>query len=139
MKAYSLNEVTLDVGGISLDEQRGEITITPLAERFSFKVGVDGVVTVVEDKNESCEVKILCFQSSNINERLSALYQLARNSGAGTAGIVPIYLRDRQGTTLFAALEAIVAGLPEQKFGKELGDREWKILVANPETFVGSN
>lgn len=139
MKAYSLNEVTCDVGGITLSEQVGEITITPMAERFSFRVGVDGTVSMQEDKNESCEVKILCFQSSNINERLSALYQLARNSGAGTAGIIPIFIRDRQGTTLFAALEAIVAGMPETKFGREVGDREWKILVANPEYFAGGN
>ncbi len=140
MKAYSLNEVTCEVGGVTLSEQMGEISIEPLGQRFSFRIGVDGVVVVQEDKGQdSCNVKITCFQSSNINDRLSAIYQLARLSGAGTAGIVPIYIRDRQGTTLFAALECIVAGMAPTKFAKEVGDREWTILVANPEYFAGGN
>jgi len=139
MYVYSLKEVSLIVGGLPLEEQIGSITITPQAKRIVPKVGVDGTVTISVNEDKSCIVKVTCMQSSQVNAALSGILKVAENSPAGTLGIVPLMIRDRQGITTFAALNAVIMGWPEQKFEAEAGDREWEIFAADPETFVGGN
>ncbi len=139
MYVYALKEVSLIVGGIPLEEQIGAITITPTTKRITAKSGTDGAVTISVNNDRSATVKIQCMQSSQVNAILSGILKLAENSPAGTLGIVPIMIRDRQGTTTFAALNAVIMGWPELKFEAESGDREWEIFAADPETFVGGN
>jgi hypothetical protein len=139
MKTYSLNEVTLNVGGVPLDEQIGEISLEANNERFTFVVGVDGEVTMCENKDDSHVVLITCMASSDVNTKLSGIYRLARNSPAGNLGIVPINVSDRQGTSTFIAAECVITGWPKRVYAPKVGDVQWKLFVANPERFDGGN
>lgn len=139
MKAYDLQEVRFVLGGIVMAQQKGRITITPRAKRITAKVGNDGEATISKNGDKSCDVKIQCMQSSDINAKLSAMMLLVENSPAGTLGIMPIEISDGSGLDTFVALNAIVTGWPEKVYEAESGDREWEIFVADPEQFAGGN
>lgn len=138
MKTYSLNEHTLLLGGIPIEEDVGTVTLTPVGPRFSFRNGIDGTTTMSENKgndNHNCKIK-LGYGSAG-NAVISAVYQAARKSGAGNAGIVPFVLKDRQGTSLCATLEAIPIGWPDTERAAEAGEIEWNIFLVQPERFEG--
>lgn len=139
MKNRSLNEVTVLLGGIPMTEQVTKITITPNAPRFTVKVGVDGVATMSENKDNSHTVKYACMDSSESNAKLSAAYLLAMNSPAGTLGIIPLVINDSQGTSIFVALSAVITGWPERTYETESGENEWTLFVEDPQRFEGGN
>lgn len=138
MKTYSLNEHTLLVGGLPITEDIGSITLAPVGKRFSFKNGIDGTTTMSENKgndNHTCKIKI--GYGSAGNAVISAVYNLARKSPAGNAGIVPLVMKDRQGTSLCATLEAIPMGWPDVERAAESGEIEWELFLVQPERFEG--
>lgn len=138
MKTYSLNEHTLLVGGLPITEDVGSISIAPVGKRFSFRNGVDGTTTMSENKGQDNHTaKIKLGYGSAGNAVISAVYQLARKSAAGNAGIVPFVLKDRQGTSLLATLEAVVMGWPDVERAAESGEIEWELFLVQPERFEG--
>jgi hypothetical protein len=139
MKNRSLNEVQVLLGGIPIKEQAMKITITPNAKRFTVKVANDGVATMSENKDNSHTVKYQCMESSASNAILSAAYTLAMNSPAGTAGIIPLVINDKQGNSIFVALSAVITGWPERAYEPESGDIEWELFVEDPQRFEGGN
>lgn len=138
MKPYSLNAHDLNFAGIDLDDDRGKVTIKPVGERFSFRSGVDGTTTMSEDKgkdNHTAEVEL--GYGSTANAKLSAFYNLARASGAGTAGVGPFILKDRQGTSLVGTIQAVIVGWPDQERAAEAGTVVWKFFLVQPDIFIG--
>lgn len=139
---YSGDQVTLNVSGIPIETGKaddGFIEIEQSEESFSLKSGLDGAVTLVENKNFSHVVTIKLMQTSPANDILSAIFTLARKSAGGQLGVVPVGIKDQQGTSVLVAAEAIIAGFPNQAFNKDVGSVSWKLLVPNPERFVGGN
>lgn len=139
MKTYSLNEVMTLLGNVRLTEQIGKITITANAKRRTMKVGNDGVATLEENKDNSHTVKIQCMGSSQVNDILSAAMLLGEASPAGNAGVIPLVIKDLQGTTAFLSLSNAIEGWPEQSLEPSKGDVEWTLLAENPARFVGGN
>jgi hypothetical protein len=138
MKTYSLNEHTCLLGGIPLEEDIRSISAAPLGPRFTFVSGVDGTTTMSENKgNDNHNLKIKVGYGSKENAVISAIYQAARLSGAGNAGIVPFMLKDRQGTSVLATLECIPIGWPDVERAAESGEVEWSFFLVQPERFEG--
>jgi hypothetical protein len=138
MKTYSLNEHTCLLGGIPLEEDIRKIQAAPVGARFSFFNGVDGTTTMSENKgNDNHTLKITVGYASKENAVISAVYQAARKSGAGNAGIVPFVLKDRQGTSVLATLECIPIGWPDVERAPESGEIEWNFFLVQPERFEG--
>lgn len=142
MKPYSLSELSLIVGVVSLEEDIGEVSLEPVGERYTFISGIDGTTTVVENKGaDNHVVKIKVPGTSVVNATLSAMYNLTRRSSGGVAGQFPFACNDRlsAGTTLVAGT-AMIVGWPSRTYSADKpGDVEWKIFVEQPERFEGGN
>lgn len=142
MKFYSVNEVSVSFAGLGIESGKTDDTFVEIEqdnERFSLKAGVDGSSTMSEDKGNSHTVTIYLMQSSDGNDKLSAIYKLAEKSAGGTLGVAPLMIRDKQGNSVFVCLEAFITGWPKKAYAKEVGTLQWKLKCANPERFEGGN
>jgi hypothetical protein len=83
-------------------------------------------------------VFIRLMQTSAANDALSALHELDRDAPNG-AGIVPLYIRDRNGRSLHTAAEAWVQKAPDVSYDRTPTARVWEIGVAYLINFVGGN
>jgi len=140
-KVYDANEVTINFAGLDIDSgyADGEFCrIEQETEDFVDVVGTDGEVTRAKTNDRRTTITILLMQSSDGNAKLSALNNLDRLAGNG-AGVAPILVRDRQGTSLFAAAEAWIAKPPDVSYDREPTAREWTLRAASPERFDGGN
>jgi hypothetical protein len=140
-KVYDANEVTLNFAGLDIDSgyADGEFCrVEQESDDFTDKVGTDGEVTRSKTNDRRTTVTILLMQSSDGNAKLSTLNNLDRLAGNG-AGVAPILIRDRQGTSVFAGAEAWISKPPNISYDREPTAREWTLRVANPERFDGGN
>jgi len=141
LKNYSANEVTLNFGGIPLDSGRGDdefVSWSQQEDSFTYKAGVDGEGTRSQSKNFYTVVTITLMASSDGNAKLSVIHNGDIKVGNG-AGIAPILIRDRQGTTLLTSPEAWIIKPPDQAKGKEIGPVQWTLGVHAPERLDGGN
>lgn len=141
MKPYSLSEWSLICGVVSLEEDIGEIAIEPVGERYVPISGVDGTVTMVENKGaDNHFVTISTKGTSNVNALLSAIYNLTRRSAGGVAGQFPFACKDRLGLSTLVSGTALITGWPARTAtGTDPGDVKWKIFCEAPERFEGGN
>ena len=140
-KVYDANEVTIIVAGIPINSgyDDGEFCrIEQEADDFVDKVGTDGEVTRSKTNDRRATVSVILMQSSTGNALLSALNNIDRLSGNG-AGVGPLLIRDKQGTSLYAAAECWISRPPNVSFDREPTAREWTIRVAQLERFDGGN
>lgn len=140
-KVYDANEVTVNFAGLDIDSgfADGEFCrVEQESDDFVDKAGTDGEVTRSKTNDRRTTVTILLMQSSDGNAKLSTLNNIDRLAGNG-AGVAPILIRDRQGTSLFAAAEAWISKPPNISYDREPTSREWTLRVANPERFDGGN
>lgn len=138
---YDADQIAIDLGGIKIDSGFAEdsmIKIEPDEKAFTYTVGVDGSVTRSKTKNKVAKITISLMQSSYVNDQLSALYTLDINAPNG-AGVAPFLLRDINGTTLCAGAHAWIEKTPDQEFARDAKVREWPIICADLNIFVGSN
>jgi hypothetical protein len=121
------------VGGIS---DGTFVTVEMDEDAFSKKVGADGEVTRSKSNNYSGKITITLQQASASNDFFSSLAILDRASGAG---VVPITLRDANGTTICFAESGWAQKFANVEFGPESGDREWVFDCASIEMFIGGH
>lgn len=140
-KVYNLHELTLRVGGISIDgggAGEDEFVVVPESEDWTKVVGAGGEVVYSRNNDESAEIEIVLLQTSSGNDALSAL-RLVQRSGPGLPGAGPFYLSDRNGRTRYEGAVAIIMNSPEGSFGSQARERRWKISVPHLRRFVGGN
>lgn len=105
-------------------------------QAFTLKVGADGEGTRAKSNDKSGKYEITLMQSSSFNDILSAY---ASADELSDSGIVPILLRDNNGTTIATSLTAWVQKLPDTELAKEVGTRTWIFETDAMELFVGGN
>lgn len=137
---YDFDQVTVAFGPILMDGfQDGEgVTIEQDTDGFTKKIGADGKVTRSKTLNRSARVTIKLMQTSACNDLLSAVYNLDIAAPNG-AGVGPLYIRDRNGRSVFSAAEAWIAKAPDVTFDREATAREWIIDCAVLDQFHGGN
>jgi len=141
MKIYSAAEHSFSFAGKAIETGRGEdefVSYEQDVPNFSTKSGVDGETTRSENKNTTTTLKLTLMQTSSSNGFLSAILN-GDISIPGGAGIAPILVRDRQGTTVLMSPEAFIVGPPAVKRGKEVGMNEWTFKVIAPVRFDGGS
>lgn len=141
VSTYDADQILLTWGGIVIDSGYADGSFAKVekdADAFVYKVGTDGSVTRSKTKNKVRKVTISLMQSSNKNDLLSAalITDLAASNGAG---IAPFALKDLNGTTLTAAAHAWIEALPNEDYDREATAREWTFILADANTFIGSN
>lgn len=103
-------------------------------DHFNKRTGTDGEVTRTQNNNYTGKVTFILDQASPANDLLSGLAALDRVSGDG---IVPVTVRDINGTTIAFAQEAWVQKIADVDFANESQDREWVMDCGQMDVFVG--
>lgn len=135
---YDPKNISVIVGGkIAHGFSDGSfIKVSRNEQEFNLKVGVDGEGTRAKSNNKSGKIEMTLMQSSSFNDVMSAF---ASADELANAGVIPVLVRDNNGTTLCTALTAWVQKYPDVEFAKEVGTRQWILETDDIEIFVGGN
>lgn len=138
---YDANDILINFAGIPVDSgyADGEFCRVEQAEDdFSLVMGTDGSGTRSKTNNRSATITIILMQSSKTNNALSTLNNLDKKKGNG-AGVGPLLIKDKGGTTLFAAEKCWIQKPPNASFDRTATSREWTLATDKLERFDGGN
>lgn len=141
LKIYDANEVTVIVANVPIESgfADGEfVTIEQASADFETVVGTDGEVTRSKTNDRRATITVKLMQSSDSNAVLSALNNLDREEGNG-AGVGPLLIRDKQGTSLYTAAKSWIKQPPNVSFDKTATSREWVFECADLKRLDGGN
>jgi len=138
IKTYAPDKVTIVYGGAILTGYAEDsfIKIETNTEAFVTHVGGDGEVSRTRNVDKTGKITVKLKASSDSNDVLTSFYVADITS---LQGYLPVIAKDTNGRTLAAGSSAWISKLPESEFGKEIGEREWVIDVADLDYFVGGN
>ena len=136
--SFDPKDVIIVIGGAPMQGfVDGEfVSFERTEDAFSTTAGADGDVTRVKSNNKIGILTLTLDQTSISNDILSAFAQLDEKSNAG---IVPIIIKEINGTTTVFSGTGWVMKMPVLNYGKETSPREWAITVADAEVFIGGN
>ncbi len=140
MKVYDPTEVTVSFAGIVIQGYAdGEfIRIEQEGDDFTDVVGTDGEVSRSKTSDRRATVTFILMQTSASNALLSAISNADRNAPGG-AGVGALFIRDRQGTSLYRAAEAWISKPPNVSMDRAPTSREWTLRAAKLERQDGGN
>ena len=135
-KNYDPDRVVLALFGIPITGYADGtfINVERDTETFTKSIGAQGDVVRVRSRDKSGTITVTLMSSSPANDLLSARMILDEETGLGYG---PALVKELNGTTLVKAGNAWIEKPPSVEYGKEDGTREWKIVCANLEMFVG--
>lgn len=140
-KIYDADQVTLVFMGVLVQSGYDDgvfLEIEQEADDFVHKVGTDGETTRSKSLNKNADVKVHLMQTSDGNAALSALNNLDKLTPNG-AGVGPMLVRDRQGTSIYTAAHCYVRKPPDVKFAREASDRVWTLHCTDLVRLDGGN
>lgn len=141
LKTYDPRKFDIVFAGIPINEGLADGTfleITTTTPGFSSKAGVDGEVTRTRSHDRRATARITVMQTSEVNDRLSALYRADRAATNGL-GVGTFFVQDRGGTTVLAASKAYIADDPDVTLEAEASTRTWTIELADYRPHHGGN
>lgn len=133
LKTYDPKQYVIVFAGINLNEGLADgtfLTVAPENPGFSKKVGVDGEVTRSRSHDRSATATLTLMQTSDVNDRLSALYNADRDAVNGQ-GVGTFFVQDLLGNTIGEAAKAYIADEPDMSLEGEASTREWVIELAD--------
>ena len=131
---YSPEEVIVIWGAVQFDGfADGEfVTIELDEDEFTKKAGARGDIVRTENLNKGGNVKVITQAESAVNDLI--MLQIA------TKRAYPLTVKYANGTTLVAGPHCWCKKRPPVAYGKESGNREWMLDVAEFTTYhVGGN
>lgn len=140
-KIYDANQVSVIICDLPIDSgfADGEfVRVEQDSDTFGDVIGTDGETTRFNTNDHRATITVILMQSSSGNALLSAISALDQAKPGG-AGVGTLWIRDKQGTSLYTSAKCWVAKPPDVAFGREPGPREWKIRVGNLKRFDGGN
>lgn len=136
MKSYDPKNISVVVGvkAISGFADGTFVMVEHDEDAYSKVSGADGEVARAKSNNYTGKITITLMQSSDSNDYLSGLAIADQATGSG---VVPVTIRDANGTTIVFAESAWVLRKPANEFAKELANREWVLDCSQIEEHVG--
>ena len=95
-------------------------------------------MTYSENKGLWDKVTVKVRQCAAVNNLLAALFLLDINTEGG-AGIIPLYVKDRNGNYKFFCPIARLESNPGWTAGAEEKDLDWVFLAPGSETYAGGH
>lgn len=140
MREYDPTQITVSFAGIVVEGYAdGEfVRIERDTDDFQDVVGTDGEVSRARSSDLRATVTIILMQTSPSNALLSALRQ-ADLDNPGGAGVGPLVIRDRLGTSIHRSDQAWIAKAPDVSYDRTPTPREWKIRCARLTGVDGGN
>ena len=129
VQTYNPKEVTMALGThiVTGYAEDSFITIEPMGNGTSSKVGCDGEVTRSIDPDERYTIKVVVGQNSPTNKFLQETYMKDKKTGEE---LFSVLVKDLKGETSFSAAQAWVTKPMSFSRGKEAGDVEWTLECA---------
>lgn len=112
------------------------IKVTRNGQAFEKQKGADGTVDRVNKNATDFTVTITLKQTSPLNAILSGLMAADQISNLG---VLPLTIKDNNGTGLFEAPQAWIAKDPDAEFADGLSSREWTFETGPGAFLQGSN
>ena len=112
------------------------VKIARSGNAFDKRKGADGTVDRVNKNANDFGVSITLMQTAPVNAVLSALLAADQISNVG---VLPLVIKDLNGTTLFTAAQAWIEKDPDDEFADGLGNREWKFATGPGAKLTGGN
>ena len=138
MKTYDPKQVVLIVGGRQITGFAADtfITVARNSDAFTMQVGVDGEGTRSKSNDKSGTFTFSLMQTAKDNEYLSSL---ALADELDNSGVVPVMVKDVNGSSLELAEQAYIQKMPDSEFNREATGREWILATDALQKFVGGN
>lgn len=126
VKTYFSEDVKITAGTHTLTgTAKGTfVSVKEIGDGITAEDGNDGEVARSMKRYARFEITVTLMQTSVSNDFLSSAYALDRLAGQG---MMPVTVRDLNGTTLVTAPEAWVKKLPDADFAETSGNRSWVI------------
>jgi len=141
LKTYDPSKFNIVFAGILVNEGLADgtfLNITIDESAFSAKVGADGEVTRTRSHNRMAKAVISVMQTSEVNDRLSALHEADREAVNGQ-GVGMFYVADTAGTTVLESAKSYISKGPDVTLEKEASARDWEITLTDYRPTHGSN
>jgi hypothetical protein len=138
VRTYDPKQTIVSIGG-SIMQGFADGTFLSIADdedRFAKVVGADGTVSRAKSNNTSATVSLTLKRTSPSNDVLSSI---ARDDEIANLGVVPIMVKDLNGTSLFQADAAWIQARPTEDSSKEIDDREWVIATGPARRHIGGS
>lgn len=138
VKTYDAKQISVIFGGRIFTgfAEDSKVSVARANDSFTMKSGVDGEVTRSKSNDRSGTVTINLMTTSSDNDFLAGILE---GDELSNTGILPIIVKDNNGTTLHTAPEAWVRKPADDEKSKEAGSREWNIDCANLLMHPGGN
>lgn len=136
---YSPEDVTILLGGIYEIEGLAEGSFVSIAEdtgRWVTSVTADKHVTRTYTGSGTYTVTITLMSTSNANGILSAW---ASADGILYGAILPLFIKDVNGTSLLFATSSWIEGVPNTEFDVSVNSRAWVLKATGVVNTVGGN
>lgn len=112
------------------------VKITRSGDAFEKKRGADGTVDRINKNAVDFEVEFSLKRTSPLNAVLSALLVADQASNKGT---FPLTIKDKSGSSVFAAAQAWVKKDPDTEYADTLGNYTWKFDTGAGAHLVAGN
>lgn len=136
---YSPEDVIILLGGIYQIEGLHEGSFISIREdeaKWKTEVTTDGRVTRTFNKNPTHTVTLTLSSVASDNSILSAW---ASTDAFLYGAILPLFIKDTNGTTMFYAPSTWVEKTPDSSFDEEVTGREWELKTSGAVYIVGGN
>lgn len=126
MQTYDPAKLVIVFGGFPISgyAEGTFVNVARDADAFSKNVGSGGSVARAKSNNKSGSVTITLQQTSLSNDYLSGV---AIADDIGGTGILPLIVKDLEGTTLYESAHAWIRKVADGDFSNEIEGREWVI------------
>jgi len=138
LRTYDPGEVLVLIAAIPISgfSDGTFVRVERSSDAFTKIEGVDGIISRSPNTDRSGTVSITLSQTSPSND---FLYGLAIADELSNAGVVPIFIRDRSGRSIFVSGFGWIRKVPSMEYSKSDSNREWMIDAVNLNMFGGGN
>jgi hypothetical protein len=138
VRTYDPKQVVITIGGVPMSgfADGTFLEVQREDDGYTKVVGADGYTTRTRSNNRSGSITLTLKQSSPSNDVLSGFAILDE---ATNTAVLPIFIKDLSGNSVFFSAQGWVKKFANSTYGKDLDNREWTIDCADFDVFVGSN
>jgi len=144
---YKSSQIRINAGGFMISRGAGAsgyavdgpfCKITPSGPSFTTRRGVDGTEASNDTNNHGADLSIFLMGTNSPSNGFMSGMLLAQEQSANGL-FFTLAVEDLNGTSLFHSDSAQIMGRPEQPYGAEVADYEWKLHAIWDIWIVGGN
>lgn len=137
LKTYDPKMVIITFGAeIIEDFADGSVIELTMEDNFESVEGADGSENRINKNRNGADCNISIMQQSTTNDRLSTLYLVDK---VANTGILPLTIKDLNGTTLAYSAQSYIKKLPDLTLSNSIENRTWNFRMPQIQLFEGGN